>query len=219
MRFVAFVFVAGIVWDRWHGILVYGLTWWSTEPFRYATLYAVRDTGYCIILFSAYRYVFGNRPIADLGVRRFPWWQAALGGAIGYAYSMLYPLAVHPLHLHATQATRYAAIMQHSMHGFTAALIFVAIAIVSPVAQEAFFRGALLTALPKVMPVPIAVLLSAVIFSLWHNTGGASQMLDTFVFGLIASVLFLRTRNLAAPLFMHVVTNAHAELFWLGVLR
>jgi membrane protease YdiL (CAAX protease family) len=226
MRFAGVVLIAGMLWDAWYPavvIVIYELLSLAAADAHsavlYALLYVVRDLGYGVIIFTAYHFVMRCRPISDLGIRPFPWWHAVLGVSVGVVMLFANPGLMRMLHLHAGEAVRFDAHMHRYLHGFIAALMFTATALFSPIAQEAFFRGTLLTAFRKWMPLWSAVAFSSMIFALWHHTGGPAQMVDTFVAGIVTSVLYVRTRNLAAPCFAHIVVNAHAELAMLGVLR
>lgn len=85
------------------------------------------------------------------------------------------------------------------------------------ISEEFLFRGALLTRLLPLVGVSWAAVISSVLFGLWHlgvNTqtiGGsylaaaAFGVLSQGVFGLAMAFVFLRTRNLIAPAFIHLI--------------
>ena len=212
LRYVIVVAFLGRFWDSAHAFLVILLLQmahlWSMpfEHFDYAVLLFVRDAGYAALVICGYRYLIAEPP-SQLGLKRFAWWHVALGAACAGVFFLAIPVLTHPLHLHPTAAASY---LNHTLHvsGWaSSALLFYDIAIFSPVFQEIYFRGALLRALSLTMPAWASVGLGASVFTLWHFTGGPQQMVQTFVFGIVTGVLYLRTRNLAAPIAMHMVLN------------
>jgi membrane protease YdiL (CAAX protease family) len=86
--------------------------------------------------------------------------------------------------------------------------------------EEFLFRGALQTRLSLQLSPAWALVLQALIFGVWHlglgisSMGGdlwaglASTIVSQSVFGLVAGILFWRTRNLVACSVVHVVLNS-----------
>jgi uncharacterized protein len=94
--------------------------------------------------------------------------------------------------------------------------------------EEVAFRGVLLAALARVLPVRSAVVVAAVVFGLWHvrpNLSGvaANDLADgpwlvglvvvlgcvaTAAAGLLFTWLRLRSGSLLAPVLLHLATNA-----------
>jgi membrane protease YdiL (CAAX protease family) len=83
-------------------------------------------------------------------------------------------------------------------------LVVVGVAVVAPVCEEAFFRGALYPALRKRLAGPWAVIASAALFAVVHER---NRMLTAFLLGLIAGIMFEYTGNLVVPVLMHAGTN------------
>ena len=85
--------------------------------------------------------------------------------------------------------------------------------------EEVFFRGALLTRLSRLWGSEWGVVLSTLVFGLWHfgltmrNTNGnilAAIALSIALQGMIGlwfAILFVRTRNLLAPVVVHTLWN------------
>lgn len=86
--------------------------------------------------------------------------------------------------------------------------------------EEFLFRGALQTRLALLLGTPWALVGQALIFGAWHlglgtsTVGGnvlaglALTIVSQSVFGLVAGILFWRTRNLIVPSVVHVVLNS-----------
>lgn len=78
------------------------------------------------------------------------------------------------------------------------------IGIVAPLLEEVLFRGLLLRALlVAVKPTP-AILLSALVFALVHDT---PAIVPVFVLGIAFGALYARTRSVAAPWIAHATFN------------
>ena len=74
-----------------------------------------------------------------------------------------------------------------------------------PFAEEAFFRGFLLTALVRPLGAVRASVVSSAIFAASHLM--LSTMIPVFVTGLLLSWVFLRSRSLWPPLTAHAAQN------------
>lgn len=90
-----------------------------------------------------------------------------------------------------------------------AAVMWTFIAVVlAPVLEEVVFRGILVNRWGVKWGIRTAIVVSAVLFGVCHliDTVGAT------VFGLIATVLYLRTRTLIVPIVFHAANNVVATL-------
>jgi membrane protease YdiL (CAAX protease family) len=110
-----------------------------------------------------------------------------------------------------------------------ALLLFVAIAVVTPFAEELFFRGLLLRALEKRFNTQIAVVVSALVFGLLHFAGVTSASdLSEFVvhgmfvsivitgYGLIFAFVVARTGRLAPSIIAHMLINGLGVVTYLA---
>lgn len=89
--------------------------------------------------------------------------------------------------------------------------------------EEVLFRGALLTRLSRLWGSEWGVVLSTLVFGLWHfglamsNTNGnilaaiASSMALQGMVGLWLAILFVRTRNLLAPVVFHCLWDMRRD--------
>lgn len=78
------------------------------------------------------------------------------------------------------------------------------IGIVGPLLEEVLFRGLLLRALLVALRPTPAVLLSALVFALVHDT---PAIVPVFVLGIAFGALYARTRSIAAPWIAHSMFN------------
>jgi uncharacterized protein len=79
------------------------------------------------------------------------------------------------------------------------------LAILAPIAEEFMFRGLLLKRLIKKTSVWSGILISSFLFGILH-----ADIIGAFLFGVIASLLYLRTGNLLIPMLMHILNNSLA---------
>jgi membrane protease YdiL (CAAX protease family) len=110
-----------------------------------------------------------------------------------------------------------------------AVALFLAVAVITPFAEELFFRGLLLRALEKKFNTSIAVVASAAVFGLLHFTGvtSASGLGELAVHGLFISVVIsgyglifalvvVRTGRLAPSIIAHMVINGLGVVTYLA---
>jgi hypothetical protein len=92
-------------------------------------------------------------------------------------------------------------------------VLWIGVAVVTPFAEEVFFRGILQTALLHVLRARWAAIVGAgVFFGIAH--GSQPQVVPALVlFGVILGVLYLRTGTLLAPIVAHALFNAKT-LLW-----
>lgn len=99
--------------------------------------------------------------------------------------------------------------------GLPMALLYLAALVIVPAAaEEAFFRGALLTGLLDGSRRATAALLTTTFFALMH--GSAANMPSLLVISLMLTLLMLHTGRLAVPMTAHLVYNLTA-LNWISL--
>ena len=86
-----------------------------------------------------------------------------------------------------------------------AVLTGVAVVLMAPFAEEIFHRGFLVGAMARRWGTPVAVIISAAIFSALHFDVGS--LIPFFIVGLIFAVAYLRSGNLWASISAHFVFN------------
>lgn len=90
-------------------------------------------------------------------------------------------------------------------------MVFVAGAIVAPVAEEVFFRGFLFAGLRQ-FGLPIAYAVSAGVFALIHFTPAAFPAL--FGLGVVLAWLYNRTASVWPPILLHTFVNSLTLILW-----
>ena len=84
-------------------------------------------------------------------------------------------------------------------------LIFLSICVLAPIWEELFFRGIILRRFLIKRKASTSIFLSSAIFGLFH-IGGAS-ILNAFVFGVLLSIIYIRTENILVCIILHSVAN------------
>lgn len=78
--------------------------------------------------------------------------------------------------------------------------------VTGPIAEEFIFRGLLLNRLIKKTNMWGGIIISSVLFSVFHMD--FDILIGTFLFGIIASLLYLKTKNLLVPILLHMLHNS-----------
>lgn len=86
-------------------------------------------------------------------------------------------------------------------------LIFFAVAIFVPVVEEIIFRGILIERFGSKYGYKIAVILSSLLFGVLHM-----DIIGATFFGVVLSILYLRTRSLLLPVLVHAANNGAVML-------
>ncbi len=96
-------------------------------------------------------------------------------------------------------------------------LTMVFLIVLIPFAEEVFFRGAVYNALVKYMPSYVAAFLGSGLFALGHTQylllGGqaaAFGLFQIFLLGMVLSWLFIKSKSVWPPVFLHILNNAFA---------
>ena len=81
---------------------------------------------------------------------------------------------------------------------------------IAPIAEELLFRQVLYTRIKKIVPVWIAVLVSALFFGIYH--GNLVQGLYAFIMGALLALVYEWTKSFAAPVLFHMVANHVSDI-------
>lgn len=81
--------------------------------------------------------------------------------------------------------------------------LFFEIAIIAPFVEEIFFRGILFQRLSYKWGTTNGIILSSFFFAIPHGF----DFIGAFAFGVIACLLYLKSRSLWLPLFIHIANN------------
>lgn len=87
-------------------------------------------------------------------------------------------------------------------------LAFVTLVIVAPVVEETLFRGYLYGKLKKFLPIWVAIVITSVLFGLFH--GSWALAIDTFSLSVVLCLLREITGSLWASILLHMTKNGIA---------
>ncbi|MGE6486885.1 CPBP family glutamic-type intramembrane protease [Paenisporosarcina sp. NPDC076898] len=90
-------------------------------------------------------------------------------------------------------------------------IMLISIAVIGPIAEEFIFRGVLLHRMMKKTSMWGGIIISSILFGILH-----ADVFGAFIFGVIASLLYIKTRNLLIPILMHIINNSIAVI-WMYV--
>lgn len=110
------------------------------------------------------------------------------------------------------QQEQDVALTVSSLGGIKLFIMFISVAVLTPIAEETFFRGILLWLYSKRLKIPAAILTTAVLFGLAH--GQLNVGIDTFLFGLMLGYLAWKTESIYPTIALHMLKNTIA----LGVI-
>lgn len=89
-------------------------------------------------------------------------------------------------------------------------LYFAVVTFCAPIWEEAMFRGFFLPSLTRYMPMGAALLLTSAVFAMAHFS--FQRLVPLIILGLILGLVYVRTRNLMAPIALHSLWNMY--IFW-----
>ncbi|WP_116125007.1 CPBP family intramembrane glutamic endopeptidase [Lewinella sp. IMCC34183] len=84
-------------------------------------------------------------------------------------------------------------------------LAFISVVVIAPILEESIFRGFLFPTLEKIVPTPVAFLMTAVLFSAMHAT--PKYALATFGMSLGLTYIYHVTRSLSTVIVIHALIN------------
>jgi uncharacterized protein len=153
----------------------------------------------------------GEGPVADFGLR-VEWWPDAPMGLVSGLATQLIALPIIYLVIFALfgdqdvsgPARELTDKAGDSLVG--AILLFIVVAICTPVVEELFFRGLLLRSIERRFGTGWAVGGSSVVFGLFHFQ--LIQLPALVAFGAVAALLTVRTQRLGPAIFAHIAFNA-----------
>lgn len=93
-------------------------------------------------------------------------------------------------------------------HTLMLLLMSIYISFIGPIVEEFIFRGLLLKRLGKKVNMTFSIIVTNILFGLLHM-----DLLGAFIFGFIASLLYLHSGNLLVPILVHVLNNLLVTIF------
>jgi membrane protease YdiL (CAAX protease family) len=155
-----------------------------------------------------------------LGLRIRPLVDAPLGVAVGLV-STLVSAVVGSALLDKVESkeldTKATEVIDRAQHPAAVALLVIVLCVLTPLAEEVFFRGLVFRSLGRIVPVPVAVIGGGAVFGVVHFSGGSATVVLTQLgllaaFGAVLCVLTWRTGRLGAAMLAHATFNLVAVL-------
>lgn len=156
--------------------------------------------------------IFAIAVIWDMGVTT--WLYERILASLGVSGDPFYSLNA------ALEALADAASLKFGITSDTAMMLYALFILIwAPVGEELFYRGYMQGTLRQSQSFTVSALVSAAFFSIRHAThffflwpdvpivAAASWVAGTFVFGLLMSYLYEKTRSLYPPMLVHVGIN------------
>lgn len=88
-------------------------------------------------------------------------------------------------------------------------LIFFLVSLLGPLVEEIIFRGVMLERLGAKYGYMKGIVISSFIFGILHI-----DFVGAFIFGVVLSIVYLKSRSLLLPFLIHAVNNGTAMLFY-----
>jgi membrane protease YdiL (CAAX protease family) len=149
-------------------------------------------------------------PLSTIGVRAPKRSDLEYGFGIGAIATVVILTLLYYLKLPSSAYGDFTQYVMLHATGVTALALFLIVGIFSPIVQEIVFRGIVMEGLLRTTNLAIALIVSTVLFSAAHWSGGANQVVFTLLTGLVQGWLYWRTRSIVAPSIMHVIANCIA---------
>ncbi len=157
-----------------------------------------------------------RRPLSTIGIRAPRRIDLEYGFGVGAIATVTILTLLYYLKLPSSAYGEFTQYVMLHATGFTALTLFLIVGIFSPVVQEIVFRGIVMEGLLRKSNLAIAQLVSTMLFSAVHWSGGAEQVVFTSLTGLVQGWLYWRTRSIVAPAIMHVIGNCIAASALVG---
>lgn len=84
-------------------------------------------------------------------------------------------------------------------------ITIISIGLIGPIAEEFIFRGMLLHRMMKKTSMWGGILISSILFGILH-----ADIIGATIFGIVTSLLYLKTGNLLIPILLHIFNNSLA---------
>ncbi len=121
----------------------------------------------------------------------------------------LYSAAITAFHLH-IQTNDEVVLERGRVLPISTYTTLAAAILIAPFCEEIFFRSFIFMGLRRGMPLPVSIVLSALIFAVAHGDPGSFLVL--FVIGLLLAIVRWRTHSIWPGILLHMLNNASSAL-------
>ncbi|AFY68412.1 Abortive infection protein [Thalassoporum mexicanum PCC 7367] len=106
-------------------------------------------------------------------------------------------------------------ILADNNDGVAKIVLWLTLAVAAPFFEEILFRGFLLPSLTKLMPFWAALCLSGLTFAVTHQN--LSDIIPLTILGIVLGFVYVRSKNLLAPMLLHCLWNSGSFLSLLAL--
>ena len=138
--------------------------------------------------------------VSVLGLRATPARLVTAGLLFGVSFLALNVLVQALIPFHPDDSALEAAVL-----GAPLPILILVLGVAAPIAEELIFRGVLMPAFAQRFGTRIAIVVSALVFSLYHLS--PPQLIPAFISGLALGALATRTRSLVPGMIAHAANN------------
>lgn len=124
---------------------------------------------------------------------------------MGWSFSLLVSSVLNVIPLPQELVQSYAESSQGIVEGNYFVRILATVVLI-PVVEEVIFRGLIYTRLRKAMNVPVAIVVSSLVFGVMH--GHILWISYTFIGGILFAVVMEKTKSLKASILLHMALNS-----------
>ncbi|NQZ85403.1 MAG: CPBP family intramembrane metalloprotease [Nanoarchaeales archaeon] len=91
------------------------------------------------------------------------------------------------------------------------------VSVIAGICEELIFRAYLLNFVEGYFSMFVAVILSSVVFGLWHMYLGVGYVVRTTLMGIMFSIIYLLSGNIIIPMIVHIFIDVYSGLmFYFG---
>ena len=87
----------------------------------------------------------------------------------------------------------------------SAVCLYLNVSLIGPIVEEIMFRGIILNRLSKRWGYNVGIIVSSLLFAIQHLE---MAIIGAFLWGIIMSLLYLKTNNIMIPITVHIINNS-----------
>jgi len=100
--------------------------------------------------------------------------------------------------------------LHNKLYMFKNPFTFIWISIIAPILEEIIYRGKILNELLKKYKPAYCIVIATFLFGLAHMN--FTKFVDVFCLGLLCSVVYVKTKDIKAPIIIHLVNNTYSSI-------
>jgi len=94
----------------------------------------------------------------------------------------------------------------------SAVCLYLNVSLIGPIVEEIMFRGIILNRLTKRWGFNVGIIVSSLLFAIQHLE---MAIIGAFLWGIIMSLLYIKTNNIMIPITLHIINNSLATIIGL----